>query len=145
MTDNGEHIHDSPTDWVASHIREYVESEGEKGHRWHGVDTLLLTTRGRRTGKLRRSALIYGRHGDAYVVVASKGGGRRHPEWYLNLTAEPNVSVQVGAERFATTARTTSGEERTALWEQMAGIWPAYDDYQRRTHRQIPVVVLDAT
>ncbi|MBA2338236.1 MAG: nitroreductase family deazaflavin-dependent oxidoreductase [Acidimicrobiia bacterium] len=144
MTDTGEHIHDSPTGWVAKHIRDYVESGGVKGHRWHGVDTLLLTTRGRRTGKLRRSALIYGRHGDAYVVVASKGGGARHPEWYLNLTADPKVSVQVGAERFAATARTASGEERTALWQQMASIWPAYDDYQRRTHRQIPVVVLDA-
>lgn len=145
MTDTGEHIHDSPTGWVAKHIGEYVESEGQRGHHWHGADTLLLTTRGRRTGKLRRSALIYGRHGDAYVVVASKGGGPRHPEWYLNLTAEPKVTVQVGAERFAATARTTSGEERTALWNQMAGIWPAYEDYQKSTQRQIPVVVLDAT
>lgn len=76
---------------VARHIREYVETDGRKGHRWNGVPTLLLTTRGRRTGKLRRTALIYGRDGDAYVVVASRGGARHHPQWYLNLAPDPEV------------------------------------------------------
>lgn len=73
-------IYDSPAGWVAKHIREYVESEGRQGHRWNGVTTLLLTTRGRRTGKLRRTALIYGQDGDAYVVVASRGGAPHHPQ-----------------------------------------------------------------
>ncbi len=92
---------------------------------------------------LRRSALIYGRHGDAFVVVGSRGGSRHHPSWYLNLVAGPEVEVQVGADVFDATARTASGAERAELWKLMAGIWPAYDDYQERTDREIPIVVLE--
>ena len=138
-----EDVHDSPTGWVNRHIRSYVESDGKQGHRWHGVDTLLLTTRGRRTGKLRRSALIYGRDGDSYVVVASKGGSEDHPAWYLNLVAEPEVRVQVGADSFPARASTTEGARRERLWTEMSRIWPDYEKYQRRTERQIPVVILE--
>ncbi|CAN5870762.1 nitroreductase family deazaflavin-dependent oxidoreductase [soil metagenome] len=134
---------DSPTGWVAQHIREYVESGGEKGHQWRGVPTLLLTTRGRRTGTLRRSALIYGRSGDNYVVVGSKGGAKSHPLWYLNLVAEPSVDVQVGPERFKADARTATGSERAELWRMMAEIFPTYDTYEQKTERQIPIVVLE--
>lgn len=136
-------IFDSPAGWVAEHIREYVETGGRKGHRWRGVPTLLLTTRGRRTGKLRRTALIYGRDGDAFVVIASRGGAGHHPQWYLNLAAEPEVAIQVGPERMKGRARTAEGEERQRLWEQMVGIWPAYDGYQRKTERVIPVVAIE--
>ena len=101
-----EEVFDSPKGWVAQHIRRYVETDGRKGHRWRGVDTLLLTTRGRRSGKLRRTALIYGRDGDRYLVVASSGGAKRHPSWYLNLAENPEVWVQVDADRFAARART---------------------------------------
>ena len=87
--------------------------------------------------------LIYGAHGDHHVVVASKGGHPRHPGWYVNLVAEPTVQVQVGAERFTARARTAAGDERTALWDQMAGIWPPYNEYQTKTEREIPVVVLE--
>lgn len=138
-----ESIEDSPTGWVNRHIREYVETGGRKGKRWRGVDTLLLTTRGRRTGTLRRSALIYGVDGGNYVVVASKGGSPRHPSWYLNLCDDPEVMVQVGADVMMGKARTASGEERERLWKQMSSIWPAYDDYQERTSRRIPVVVIE--
>ena len=138
-----EDVHDSPTGWVSRHISEYVESDGRKGHRWQGVDTLLLTTRGRRTGKLRRTALIYGVHGDAYVVVGSKGGSQRHPLWYLNLVADPKVTVQVGPDVFQATARTATRDERSALWRQMASIWPQYDTYQEKTDREIPLVVIE--
>lgn len=138
-----ESIEDSPTGWVNRHIREYVETGGRKGKRWRGVDTLLLTTRGRRTGTLRRSALIYGVDGGNYVVVASKGGSPRHPSWYLNLSDDPEVMVQVGADVMMGKARTASGEERERLWRQMSSIWPAYDDYQERTSRRIPVVVIE--
>lgn len=134
---------DSPTGWVAKHIKEYVESGGEKGHRWRGVPTLLLTTRGRKTGLLRRTALIYGRDGDSYVVVASIGGAPQHPKWYLNLLADPEVRLQVGSEVMAGRARTAEGEEKTRLWREMARIWPQYDKYQAKTDRQIPVVVID--
>ena len=138
-----EEVVDSPVSWVKQHIRGYVESDGAKGHRWRGVDTLLLTTRGRKSGKLRRTALIYGRDGDRYVVVASKGGAEQHPSWYLNLAANPEVEVQVGAEKFKARARTASAEEKPALWKLMTSVWPDYDSYQGKTERAIPVVVLE--
>jgi deazaflavin-dependent oxidoreductase (nitroreductase family) len=87
--------------------------------------------------------LIYGTHGDHQVIVGSKGGNPRHPGWYLNLVAEPAVEVQVGADRFSARARTASGEERAALWDKMAEIWPPYNEYQAKTEREIPVVVLE--
>lgn len=139
-----EQVLDSPQGWVADHIRRYVETDGAEGHEWQpGVFTLLLTTRGRRSGKLRRTALIYGRDGDAYLVVASQGGDPKHPAWYLNLLDEPLVEVQVGAERFTARARTATVEEKPRMWSTMAAIWPAYDEYQAKTDRDIPVVVLD--
>ena len=137
-------IYDSPSQWVADHIREYVETGGEQGHEWRpGVPTLLLTTKGRRSGKLRRSALIYGRMGDSYVVVASKGGHPKHPLWYLNLKANPEVEIQVMDEIMKGVARDARDDERPFLWEQMAAIWPAYDDYQEQTSRRIPLVVIE--
>jgi len=138
-----EEVFDSPRDWVGEHVRRYVETGGEDGHLWRGVPTLLLTTRGRRSGKLRRTALIYGRDGDRHVVVASTGGADRHPLWYLNLVAHPNVRVQVGSEQFLARARTASAEEKPRLWPLMTAIWPAYDQYQARTTRSIPVVLLE--
>ena len=135
---------DSPVGWVNRHVQRYVASGGEKGHEWRpGVPTLLLTTRGRKSGLLRRTALIYGRDGDSYVVVASQGGDPTHPAWYLNLSADPRVHVQVRAEEFDARARTATPEERARLWPEMARIWPAYDSYQRSTRREIPVVILD--
>jgi deazaflavin-dependent oxidoreductase (nitroreductase family) len=134
---------DSPTRWVAKHVREYVETDGRKGHRWNGVDTLLLTTRGRTTGKLRRTALIYRRDRGRYVVVASNGGSKGHPNWYLNLSADPKVSVQVAGERFDATARTATARQKPRLWREMVSIWPEYERYQTRTEREIPVVILE--
>ncbi len=142
MTD-GEKILDSPTGWVAQHARRYVESGGADGHRYHSWETLLITTRGRRTGQLRRTPLIYGRDGERYVVVASNGGAATHPAWYLNLLADPVVRVQVGADVFAARARPAGPEERPALWELMAGIFPRYTGYQKATDREIPVVLLE--
>lgn len=136
-------VFDSPTGWVADHIRRYVESDGEDGHRWRGVNTLLLTTTGRKTGKLRRTALIYGEDGDRYVIVASRGGAKAHPSWYLNLTADPEVEVQVGAEHFRARAQTATAEAKPDLWKLMTSIWPAYDDYQSMCDRAIPVVTLE--
>jgi deazaflavin-dependent oxidoreductase (nitroreductase family) len=138
-------VFDSPTGWVADHIRSYVETDGENGHEWKGVNTLLLTTRGRKSGKMRRTALIYGKDGDRYVVVASRGGHENHPAWYLNLVANPDVEVQVAADKFSASARTATSEEKARLWPLMASIWPAYNDYQSKTDREIPVVVLERT
>jgi deazaflavin-dependent oxidoreductase (nitroreductase family) len=136
-------VQDSPVGWVNRHIRAYVQSNGERGHeRRPGVPTLLLTTTGRRTGTRHRTALIYGRSGSDYLVVGSKGGARKHPAWYLNLSADPRVDLQVGAEKFAAVARTADGAERARLWAAMNEIWPSYEDYQEKTDREIPVVVL---
>jgi deazaflavin-dependent oxidoreductase (nitroreductase family) len=138
-----EPISDSPRGWVARHVRSYLDSDGRHGHRWSGVDTLLITTRGRRTGKLRRTALIYGRDGDRYLVVASNGGSAAHPEWYLNLEADPIVEIQVGAERLAGQARAATTQEKASLWPQMTSIWPDYVRYQAGTSRDIPVVIIE--
>jgi deazaflavin-dependent oxidoreductase (nitroreductase family) len=138
-----EPIFDSPRGWVRSHIQEYVESDGKKGHHWRGLPTLLLTTRGRISGKLRRTALIYGRAGANYLLVASNGGAARHPNWYLNLAANPEVTLQVGAEQFAARARTASAEEKQRLWPVMSKIFPMYDSYQGKTSREIPLVIVE--
>jgi deazaflavin-dependent oxidoreductase (nitroreductase family) len=138
-----EPVTESPTGWVRKHVRRYVESDGKKGHEWRGVATLLLTTRGRSTGKLRRTALIYGRDRDRYLVVASNGGSKPHPNWYQNLAADSHVSVQVGVETFEAIARTATALEKPGLWEQMVAIWPDYAKYQQKTEREIPVVILE--
>jgi deazaflavin-dependent oxidoreductase (nitroreductase family) len=143
MPDGTEDVVDNPTGWVADHIRRYVETDGRSGHRWRGVQTLLLTTRGHKSGKLRRTALIYGQDGDRYLVVASNGGARAHPAWYLNLIADPEVRVQVGADKFTARARTATPDEKPRLWQLMTSIWPHYDGYQAKTTREIPVVILD--
>jgi deazaflavin-dependent oxidoreductase (nitroreductase family) len=127
------------------HVRRYRETDGEVGYLWRGVPTLILTTVGRRSGRERSTPLIFGEDGDAHVVVASKGGAARHPDWYLNLVEHPKVQVQVKGDHFEAVARTAEPPERDRLWRLMTGIWPAYDLYQQRTARQIPVVVLERT
>jgi deazaflavin-dependent oxidoreductase (nitroreductase family) len=126
------------------HVRRYLETDGAVGHEWNGVQTLVLTTTGRRSGTPRRSAMIYGTDGDRFVVIASNGGSPTHPAWYLNLADDPTAEVRVGAARIPVRARTATGEERSRLWSVMTGIWPNFDVYQTRTSRQIPVVVLEA-
>jgi len=136
-------VTDSPLGWVAKHVGRYVDSDGKSGHRWNGVDTLLLTTRGRSTGTLRRTALIYGRDRGLFVVVASDGGSNSHPNWYQNLVADPCVFVQVAEERFEALARTATARQKPRLWRLMISIWPEYERYQTRTTREIPVVILE--
>jgi deazaflavin-dependent oxidoreductase (nitroreductase family) len=134
---------ESAQEWVRDHTKVYVETDGEEGHDWHGTPTLLLTTIGRRSGEPRRQALIYGKDGDNYVVVASKGGAPKHPLWYENLKAHPEVRVQVKGAKFAAQARDATPEERERLWKLMTSLWPDYDEYQKKTERQIPLVVLE--
>ena len=127
-----------------AHVRRYRETGGEVGHIWkRGSKILLLTTRGRSSGEPRTTPLIYEQAGDAYVIVASKGGAPKHPGWYLNLVNEPQVELQVKEEVFPARARTATGEERQRLWELAARQWPDYDVYQTKTAREIPVVVLE--
>lgn len=125
------------------HVRRYRETDGEVGYLWNGAPALILTTTGRTSGQPRDSALIFGADGDDCVIVASMGGAPTHPQWYRNLVANPEVQVQVKGERFTARARTAEGDERERLWQLMTGIWPNYDQYQERTDRVIPVVVLE--
>ncbi|XVQ14358.1 nitroreductase family deazaflavin-dependent oxidoreductase [Spirillospora sp. CA-255316] len=125
------------------HVKRYRETDGAEGHDWQGTTTLLLTTKGRRSGKEYTMPLIYQWDGDNPVVVASKGGDDAHPDWYLNLQANPEVEVQVRAEKFRSRARTATPEEKARLWKKMTATWPAYDEYQSKTEREIPVVILE--
>lgn len=124
------------------HVRVYRESAGERGYRWRGTTILLLTTTGRVSGEPRTTPLIHRTDGDRYVVVASKGGSPEHPSWYQNLQADPRATIEVRDQKIPVTASDAEGEERARLWAAMAEVWPAYDDYQAKTDREIPVVVL---
>jgi deazaflavin-dependent oxidoreductase (nitroreductase family) len=136
--------------WIKDHIELYLR-DPDKGHLWDSTSvggpgvlpTLLLSTTGRTTGATRLTPLIYGRSGQSYVVIASKGGNPRHPAWYLNLKKHPECEIQVGHEHLKVRARDAEGEKREALWRQLAKIYPPYSDYQAATSRRIPVVVLE--
>jgi len=137
--------------WITEHIQLY-KTDPAKAHFWDAalgggqgtLATLLLTTRGRRSGRAIPIPLIYGKHGSAFVVIGSKGGAPDHPAWYKNLLADPTCELQVGIASYRARARTAQGEERTELWAQLQKLYPPYDDYQKRAQgREIPVVVLD--
>jgi deazaflavin-dependent oxidoreductase (nitroreductase family) len=125
------------------HVRRYEETDGEEGHDWQGSITLILETTGRKSGEPRKSPLIYQPYGDDYLLVASKGGADTPPAWYVNLKANPEVGVQIKGERFRARARDATPEEKPDMWKVMTATWPAYDDYQEKTDREIPVVVLE--
>jgi deazaflavin-dependent oxidoreductase (nitroreductase family) len=126
----------------AEHIRVYRETGGERGYDWRGTTILLLTTQGRSSGQQRTTPLIHRTDADRWVVVASKGGSPENPSWFENLRANPQATIQVRGEEIPVRASTAEGEERSRLWSLMTEVWPAYDEYQTRTDRQIPVVVL---
>jgi deazaflavin-dependent oxidoreductase (nitroreductase family) len=137
---------DSPRDWVNEHIGRYLATGGQDGHEWNGTSCLLLTYQGAESGTWRRTALIYGRHGDALALVASKGGAPSDPAWYRSLVAHPDARVQVMDEVFAVRARTADADERAAIWPVMTAQWPAYDEYVEKAKaagREIQVVVLE--
>ena len=138
--------------WMIDHANRYLSSGGTDGHMFKvsppgygelNVPSLMLTTTGRKSGEKFIFPLFYGEVGKSYVIVASKGGAPEHPGWYRNLLANPEVEVQVGTKKLKARARTTSGAERARLWEQALKFWPPYADYQKKTEREIPVVVLD--
>jgi deazaflavin-dependent oxidoreductase (nitroreductase family) len=124
------------------HVRQYEATQGKVGHDWNNAQVLILHTIGRKSGTTRKLPLIYGRNGDDYLIVASKGGAPTHPAWYLNLVANPEAKIQVWGDLMAVTARTASAEEKARLWSTMTAQWPDYDKYQRNTERDIPLVIL---
>ena len=124
------------------HVRRYQETDGEVGYIWNGVPTLLLTTTGRKSGLQRTTPLIFGQDGDDFLVVASVGGGPKHPAWYLNLQSDPGAEIQVKGEHFRVNARAAEDAEKPRLWKRVTDVWPNYDVYQTRTERVIPLVIL---
>jgi proline iminopeptidase len=139
-------------DWMVEHTNRYLASGGTDGHLYKmtqpgrpeiTVPSLLLTTTGRKSGEKFIFPLFYGEAGNSYLVIASKGGAPKHPNWYLNLVANPEVEVQVGTKKIKAHARTVTGPERAGLWEKALEFWPPYADYQKKTDREIPVVLLD--
>ena len=126
------------------HVDRYRATDGAEGYNWQrGTTILLLTTRGRKSGVERTTPLIFERDGDDYLVVASRGGTDAPPGWYVNLQADPDVQVQVRGEVFRAHARDATPDEKPEMWRKMAAVWPDYDEYQKKTERQIPVVVLE--
>jgi deazaflavin-dependent oxidoreductase (nitroreductase family) len=122
----------------------YRASDGRVGERLgRGRRMLLLATRGRRSGRERETPLLYVRDGERFVVVGSNAGDDRHPAWWLNLRSHPEARVRVGRERFAVRARAADPPERERLWERLVEAYPPYQDYRRRTRREIPVVILE--
>jgi proline iminopeptidase len=139
-------------DWMVEHANRYIASGGKEGHMYEmnqpgrpkiTVPALLLTTTGRKSGEKYIFPLFYGMAGSSYLVIASKGGAPEHPGWYRNLTANSEVEVQAGTTKVKARARTVTGPERAKLWEQALQFWPPYADYQTKTEREIPVVLLD--
>ena len=136
--------------WIAKHREQYLK-DGNAGHLWDSsfaggpgpLPTLLLTTIGKKTGTVSVMPLLYGKVAGGYAIVASKGGDPKHPGWYHNLSAKPEVQVQVADDVFKARARTARGDERKTIWAQMAAMYPPYSAYQAKTAREIPVVVLE--
>jgi proline iminopeptidase len=126
------------------HVRAYIDTNGERGHDWkNGTTILLLTTTGRKSGSPRIMPLIYREIDGDPVIVASRGGAPQHPAWYLNLSDDPEVEVQIKGDVFTANARDAEGEERSRLWDKMVEVWPDYENYQKKTDREIPIVVLE--
>lgn len=134
-----------PATWdvAADHVARYEASGGTSGTEMQGVPCVVLWTRGRKTGKVRKSPLMRVTDGERYAAVASMGGAPEHPSWYRNLVADPVVTVQDGPVVRDYRARQAHGEEKAEWWARATSVWPAYDDYQARTAREIPVVILE--
>ncbi|MFE0491357.1 nitroreductase family deazaflavin-dependent oxidoreductase [Streptomyces griseoaurantiacus] len=135
----------SPTQWVREQVELYESSGGTEGTTLGdtGLPVIILTTRGARSGKLRKTPLMRVEHEGRYAVVASLGGAPKHPVWYHNVLADPRVTLQDGPVRQDMTARELTGEEKAEWWERAVAAYPAYADYQKKTDREIPVFVLE--
>ncbi|MDL2075882.1 nitroreductase family deazaflavin-dependent oxidoreductase [Streptomyces sp. GXMU-J15] len=135
----------SPTRWVREQVELYESSGGTEGTtlRDTGLPVVLLTTRGARSGKIRKTPLMRVEHKGRYAVVASQGGAPRHPVWYYNLKADPRVELRDRTEQWDMTAREVTGAEKAEWWERAVAAYPPYADYQKRTDREIPVFVLE--
>ncbi|MGP3988354.1 nitroreductase family deazaflavin-dependent oxidoreductase [Streptomyces sp. 3N207] len=135
----------SPEQWVRDQVELYERSGGTEGTTMRGMPVVILTTRGARTGKVRKTPLMRVEHSGTYAVVASLGGAPSHPVWYHNVVADPRVELQDGPVRQDMTAREVTGEEKATWWKRAVEAYSDYADYQRKTDREIPVFVLEPT
>jgi deazaflavin-dependent oxidoreductase (nitroreductase family) len=133
----------SPTKWVRDQVELYEGSGGTKGTTLAGRPVILLTTRGAKTGKLRKIPLMRVEHEGTYAAVASLGGAPKHPVWYFNVLADPHVELRDGTKTCDMTAREIGGEEKAAWWERCVAAYPDYANYQKKTDREIPVFLLE--
>ena len=135
----------APSPWqpVADHVERYLATGGVEGYEWEGANCIILSTRGRKSGAVRRTPLIRVADGDRYLVVASMGGAPKNPQWYLNILGDPDVTIHDRDQVHELRARVATPEERTALWPVATAQWPAYDDYQTKTDREIPLVICE--
>ncbi|HEY1702150.1 MAG TPA: nitroreductase family deazaflavin-dependent oxidoreductase [Trebonia sp.] len=135
----------SPAEWVRTQVEEYEGSGGTKSTtlRDTGMPVIIVTNRGAKSGKVRKTPLMRVEHEGTYLAVASKGGAPEHPLWYHNLLAHPDVELQDGAQKWEATAREISGDERAAWWERAVAAYPPYAEYQEKTDRLIPVFALE--
>ncbi|WP_411088047.1 nitroreductase family deazaflavin-dependent oxidoreductase [Streptomyces sp. 061-3] len=133
----------SPEQWVRDQVALFESSGGTEGTMMRGMPVIILTTRGAKSGKIRKTPLMRVEHNGAYAVVASLGGAPRHPVWYHNITADPRVELQDGPLRQDMNAREVTGDEKRVWWERAVEAFPDYADYQQKTDRQIPVLVLE--
>jgi deazaflavin-dependent oxidoreductase (nitroreductase family) len=136
----------SPQQWVRDQVERYEATDGREANtlRDTGLPVVIYTTRGNKSGKIRKTPLMRVEHDGAYLMVASQGGAPKHPVWYHNVKADPTaLMVQDGADRFDATARELSGEEREVWWQRAVAAYPSYADYQRKTDRQIPVFLVE--
>lgn len=139
---HGEYV-PSPSQWVRDQVEVYERTGGAEGATLQGKPVIILTTRGAKTGKLRKIPLMRVEHEGRYAAVASMGGAPEHPVWYHNLVAEPQIELQDGAQKWDMTARELSGAEREEWWQRAVAAFPPYADYQERTEREIPVFLLE--
>ncbi len=133
----------SPTQWVRNQVDLYESSGGTKGTTLAGRPVVLLTTRGAKSGKLRKIPLMRVEHEGTYAAVASLGGAPKHPVWYFNLLADPRVELRDGTETWLMKAREITGEEKAAWWARCVTAYPDYANYQKKTEREIPVFLLE--
>ncbi len=132
-------------DWNVSIIEEFRANGGKVGGPFEGRPLLLLHTTGARTGQARTNPVVYMADGDGFVIFASKAGAPTNPDWYHNLIAHPDVTIEVGTQTLSVRARVTGGHEREELWTRQVKLIPAFEEYQRKTERAIPVIVLERT
>ena len=133
----------SSNEYVADQVETFEQSGGTEGNTMRGVPIIVLWTKGRKSGAIRKTPLMRVNDGDRYAVVASQGGAPEHPEWYLNLEADPSVSLQDGPDVRDYVAHTASPQEKAEWWPKATAVWPDYDAYQEKTDREIPLVVLE--